>query len=286
LLIGAGAGAACGIVAVIVMLSGGRTSDDETAARKPDTPPPNTETAPPKDSPPPAGLGQGKTMEPPSPPSPPTETKPLSLAERAKQAEKEMEEMRNGRAARLLDGHKAWFAKNPANQWGYRARLQELISSNRSTPAAKEAERLLAELKPPPTARGRFVRVENLGQRRVLSLAEVQVFSAGKNVAPQGKASQSSTAHGGAAQRANDGNTNGRYDGGSVTHTNDEDAPWWEVDLGGEKEIEGIVVWNRTECIDRLQNFRVALLNNVHDTVWETTVREIPTPKVEFTPGK
>src|SRR4029077_16266789 len=41
---------------------------------------------------------------------------------------------------------------------------------------------------------GRYVRVELPGRSRTLTLAEVEVFSEGRNVARQGKASQSSTA--------------------------------------------------------------------------------------------
>src|SRR5262249_15380972 len=49
---------------------------------------------------------------------------------------------------------------------------------------------------------GRFVRIELPGPMRTLTLAEVEVTSDGANIARQGKASQSSTAHGGAAERA------------------------------------------------------------------------------------
>ena len=53
------------------------------------------------------------------------------------------------------------------------------------------------------------------------------------NVAPQGTASQSTTGFGGNAARANDGNTNGVFGGGSITHSAaDDPEPTWEVDLG------------------------------------------------------
>ena len=57
--------------------------------------------------------------------------------------------------------------------------------------------------------KARFVRVELPGEQRLLSLAEVQVFSGGANVATKGKASQSSTDYDGPAALAIDGNTNG-----------------------------------------------------------------------------
>src|SRR5216110_1727857 len=62
---------------------------------------------------------------------------------------------------------------------------------------------------------GRYVRVELPGKQRTLTLAEVEVYSDGKNVARQGKASQSTTAYGGTADRGIDGNKSGSYgDGG------------------------------------------------------------------------
>ena len=41
--------------------------------------------------------------------------------------------------------------------------------------------------------KGRFVRVTNVGKGVFLHLGEVQVFSNGANIAPKGKATQSST---------------------------------------------------------------------------------------------
>src|SRR5258708_4837096 len=54
---------------------------------------------------------------------------------------------------------------------------------------------------------GRFVRIELPGQRRTLTLAEVEVYSDGRNIARQGKASQQNTAHGGDAAKAIERNT-------------------------------------------------------------------------------
>src|SRR5262245_20853964 len=76
---------------------------------------------------------------------------------------------------------------------------------------------------------GRFVRVE-LPSRGTVSLAEVEVYSNGLNVAPKGRASQRTTANNGDASRAIDGNTSGRFGDGSVTHTEENTGrPFWEV---------------------------------------------------------
>src|SRR5262249_55200616 len=80
---------------------------------------------------------------------------------------------------------------------------------------------------------GRFVRIELPGRQRTLTLAEVEVYSGGVNVARRGKATQKNTAHGGDASKAIDGNTSGKYGDGGQTHTQEGTTnPWWEVDLG------------------------------------------------------
>ena len=61
--------------------------------------------------------------------------------------------------------------------------------------------------KPRRVTSGRFVAHVELPRQGTLTLAEVQVFSGGTNIARQGKAKQSSTANGGEAARAIDGRT-------------------------------------------------------------------------------
>jgi len=94
-------------------------------------------------------------------------------------------------------------------------------------------------------------------------LLPVQAQAALVNVAQSsegGVASQSSTGFGGVASRGNDGNTNGVYGGGSVTHTQSEAGAWWQVDLGELRVLESIMLFNRIDCCgDRLDNFRVSV---------------------------
>ena len=52
----------------------------------------------------------------------------------------------------------------------------------------------------------------------------------------------------GDAKRALDGNTDGVYVDGSVTSTNSEHQPWWQVDMGGIQWIDAIQIWNRTDA--------------------------------------
>ncbi|NVJ17990.1 discoidin domain-containing protein [Myxococcus sp. AM010] len=83
-------------------------------------------------------------------------------------------------------------------------------------------------------------------------------LSSPPNLALGKPASQSSTTHSADASRAVDGNTEGAFDQGSVTHTDNTWQPWWQVDLEGVHAISSVVVYNRTDCCsERLQNFRV-----------------------------
>ena len=132
---------------------------------------------------------------------------------------------------------------------------------------------------------GRYVRVEIPGDNQLLSLAEVQVLSGAENVAKAGKATQASTAFDGRAERAIDGNTDGRYyEAMSTTHTARQPNPWWEVDLGGTRPIDSIAVWNRTDGDVglRLANFRISVLDEARKPIWQQDVAQAPSPTSSF----
>ncbi len=134
---------------------------------------------------------------------------------------------------------------------------------------------------------GRYVRVDLPGERRILALAEVEVFRDGENIATTGTAQQSSTDYDGHARLAIDGNTDGHYfNGQSVTHTATEADPWWQLDLGQMTPIERIVLWNRTDGSvgKRMAGYRVRVLDDEGRIVWETTQADAPDPSAEFTP--
>ena len=78
------------------------------------------------------------------------------------------------------------------------------------------------------------------------------------NIAQLKPAKQSSVHNGGAANRAVDGNTDGNWGAISVTHTQGEDSPWWEVNLLAKYKISSITIYNRTDCCpERLKNFTI-----------------------------
>lgn len=152
---------------------------------------------------------------------------------------------------------------------GIRASLAPAVTA--SLPDVRTADQCIA---------GRYVRVEIPGPA-TLTLPEVEVFSGTKNVAIGAKASQSTEAHGGTADLAVDGDTNGIFSSGTSSHTieNQED-PWWEVDLGKSVPIDSIRVWNRTEPPhgQRLNQFRIRILDESRSEVWEAS--NMPAPSL------
>ena len=120
-----------------------------------------------------------------------------------------------------------------------------------------------------PVVKGQFVRIELPGENRTLSLAEVEVFEKGKNIAIGQTAKQINTRRGAGPERAVDGNCDGDYQKGSVTHTEQGIAnPWWEVDLGRAVEIDKIVLSNRMSLSSRLDGFTLTVLDANRQTVF------------------
>ena len=129
---------------------------------------------------------------------------------------------------------------------------------------------------------GRFVRVELPGEKRTLHLAEVEVFSGGENIARGAAAKASSLYNNAVAARAVDGNTDGNYRSLSVFHAGVGPDPWLEIDLGAERPIDEIVIWNRTDggkaIVERLQGYRVRVLDAQREVVFEETPADLPSP--------
>ena len=147
--------------------------------------------------------------------------------------------------------------------------------------------RITATRLPPDSAagiKGQFVRVELPGNDKFLHLAEVEVFSSGRNIAMLGKASQISTGFEGPANLAIDGNTNGIFTNKSTSHTAGGPDQWWEVDLGTPRDIDKVVLWNRTDgdTTSRLAGYRITILDEDRSIVWKKEPREVPSPSTTF----
>ncbi|WP_164716111.1 alpha-L-fucosidase [Streptomyces sp. WAC 06738] len=91
----------------------------------------------------------------------------------------------------------------------------------------------------------------------------------GENLARGKPVKQHSTAFGGVPERAVDGRTDGTYQSGTITHTEDAKEAWWQVDLGSSADIGQVWLYNRTE-----DNFGLRLSN-----FW------VMTSDTEFTSG-
>ena len=120
--------------------------------------------------------------------------------------------------------------------------------------------------------KGQYIKVQ-LNGPGPLYLAEVRVFSwkpsSFINVALKKEAEESSIGDKAPASRAVDGNSDGDWVNGSVSHTTQEDNPWWQVDLGKSYAINQIRIWNRTDGLDdRLNNFTVSILDSNKREVW------------------
>ncbi len=103
---------------------------------------------------------------------------------------------------------------------------------------------------------GQYVRVQLAGTGS-LALTEVKAFSA-ENLAFGKTATQSSTEYGGAASRANDGNTNGIFASRSVSHTGNDQYAWWDTNLGTASNVSSVQIYNRSDLnAERLSDYWV-----------------------------
>ena len=177
---------------------------------------------------------------------------------------------------------KAWVASLRPGEWAVTDRVTALRV------AADAPEKVTLTLTPPAgdNVVGRIVRVSVAGPKRYLGLAEVEVVSGGENIARAGKATQSTTGFGGPPRFAIDGNTSGVYSHKSITHTVEQKDPWWEVDLGRDAPLNTIAIWNRTDCCpERLEGFRVEVLDADRKVVWFRGNQPAPEPSARFDLG-
>jgi len=122
-----------------------------------------------------------------------------------------------------------------------------------------------------------------LSLREVVVNGKTEVANLTNLSGSYGTANQSSTRSGGggnAAQFAIDGNTNGNFGSGSVTHTNTQNNPWWTVDLSNTFHVENIRLFNRTDCCGgRLNNANLSVLDESMATVATVNVGTVGSDK-------
>uniref|UniRef100_A0A8C2WEP1 Fucolectin tachylectin-4 pentraxin-1 domain-containing protein n=1 Tax=Cyclopterus lumpus TaxID=8103 RepID=A0A8C2WEP1_CYCLU len=105
---------------------------------------------------------------------------------------------------------------------------------------------------------GRHVTVVLPGLNRVLTLCEVEVYGyrapTGKNLAHQGKATQSSLHSSGNAINAIDGNRASYWNQASCTHTKADLNPWWRLDLGTTHRVFSVNITNTIDSVPQRLN--------------------------------
>ncbi len=206
-----------------------------------------------------------------------------------------------GRARELTSDEEGWVSasgeKPDKDHYSLRYKTANgtLSGLKIEVPADQKDNFVLSQVKASWTPTGkqaidaRYLRVDLPGDGKMIHLAELQAFSDGVNVAREGKASQSSTDFGGKVEFVNDGNTDGDYQKNSVSHTANEKDPWVEIDFGSTKPVDRIVIWNRTDggkpISDRLKGFRVALLSDEREVLWEDVPQQVPEPSQSHSPG-
>lgn len=134
----------------------------------------------------------------------------------------------------------------------------------------------------------RYVRVDLPGTGRILSVAELQVFSGGENLALKGTVNASTSDWDGRNEFAIDGSIEGDHSTKpSVTHTSIENDPWLSIDLGGETMIDSIEVWNRTDNghQKRLDGAIVKLFDAERRESWRGAIDKGPERSIRFELG-
>jgi len=135
----------------------------------------------------------------------------------------------------------------------------------------------------PANTSARYIKLVLPGTPATLNIAEVEVYSGLQMVSLGAIATQSSTAFGGTANLAVDGNTSGDFAEGSITHTATENNPWWQLDLGSMIAIDKILIYPRTGYAEtRLKGVVLTLVDNNRNTTYtyQTGVPPVvaPTP--------
>ena len=106
-----------------------------------------------------------------------------------------------------------------------------------------------------------------------------------ENFALKKPAKQSKTTHNGFATNAVDGRTSRQYYSGSCSHTDEETAPWWRVDLQQRIAVTHVKIANRDILGKRLCGFEIRIGDNLKNNGTKNTrcgVRQhIPTNQVK-----
>jgi hypothetical protein len=150
--------------------------------------------------------------------------------------------------------------------WSTGQRIGQVRDVIDSGPGGERERHLLEKLE----------RLDDLLEQELVSV-RLRLRAETSNMALAAVTSQSSSAFDMGADRAVDGITDGDHHAAeSVSHTEKDHQPWWQVDLGAVVDIDRIEIFNRTDCCsDRLRDYYVFISSTPfeHRTV-EETVRD------------
>ncbi len=123
----------------------------------------------------------------------------------------------------------------------------------------------------------RYVRVvQNLNE--TLQVAELQAFESGTGInralqSEGGVATARDHSHGGVPSRANDGNTDMNWGGGSIWHSSSTVGTWLEVALAADTTLDKVHFWGRTDCCHNRQgDFTLVLEDAARQELFNTRV--------------
>ncbi|XP_026149692.1 uncharacterized protein LOC113122505 isoform X4 [Mastacembelus armatus] len=115
---------------------------------------------------------------------------------------------------------------------------------------------------------GRYVNIVIPGRQEYLTLCEVEVTGqlSETNIARGGKVTQSSLFGPGVPERAIDGNRASNWGEKSCTHTEEEQNPWWRLDLQKTYKVNTVTITNRKDCCpERLNGAEIRIGNSLND---------------------
>ncbi|EDO42729.1 predicted protein, partial [Nematostella vectensis] len=116
-----------------------------------------------------------------------------------------------------------------------------------------------------PGLRGRYVVLYIPAVNSRIEICEVKVnVNPNANLALSKSTAQSAVSNNGVASRAVDGNTDGKWEHSSCTHTPFEANPWWRVDLGTTKPVFEVFLVNRLTS-ERLHNAEIRVGDDLTD---------------------
>lgn len=129
---------------------------------------------------------------------------------------------------------------------GFTPDSQVQIDGTAATEVGYIGPNQLAATLPDPVYEGNVTVTTAAGTSQINSAS--YTYGLSNDIAVGKPATQSSTAFDSPASNAVDGDTNGSFFAGSLSHTDYNTNAWWQVDLGSPQQIASISLWNRTDC--------------------------------------